>query len=194
MNIENILQLDELFLAQKMFALTNRYIVTDTSNNVLLYSKQKMFKLKEDFRFYFDESEKEEALVIKAQNILDFSGKYDVIDPATNTVVGVIKREGLSSLIRGKWQILKPDLTTIAEVQEDSTVLALLRRFVDLVDLILPVEFKVMTGQTLLGSIQKKRAVFRDRYYMDFRADINKTLDRRLILALAVLLDSINHQ
>ncbi len=194
MQIDNILSQNELFLAQKMISLGNRYLVTDTANNVLLYSKQKMFKLKEDFRFFFDETEKEEALIIKAQNILDFSGKYDVIDPSTNTNIGLIKREGWSSLLVGKWSILSPTGNVIAEVKEDSTFLAILRRFVDFVSLLVPVEFKINANGVEIGSVQKKRAFFRDRYYINLKNDTNKVLDRRLAIALSVLLDSINNQ
>jgi len=56
----------ELFVAQKMLAHGNKYIVTDMNNSILLYSKQKLFKLKEDFRFFYDEQEQNEALVLKA--------------------------------------------------------------------------------------------------------------------------------
>ncbi len=194
MQIDNILAQNELFVAQKMISLGNRYLVTDTANNVLLYSKQKMFKLKEDFRFFFDEAEKEEALVIKAQNILDFSGKYDVIDPSTNTNLGLIKREGWSSLFVGKWVMYKADGTVLAEVKEDSPVLAILRRFVDFISLLIPVEFKITCNGSEVGSIQKKRALFRDRYYINLKNDVNKVIDRRMAIALAVLLDSINQQ
>ena len=184
----------EFLIAQKMLALGNKYLVTDISNNVLLYSKQKLFKLKEDFRFYYDQGEKEEALVIRAENIIDFSGKYDVIDPINGSTIGKIKREGLSSLVRGKWKVISPSDEEIAEVSEDSTLLAILRRFFDVISYFIPVEFTIRKGETVLGSIKKKRALIRDRYYLDMRQDSSSQIDRRLTIALAILLDSINNQ
>src|SRR3989344_1720762 len=185
-------QYDELLLAQKMLALGNKYIVTDAGSNVLLYSKQKLFSLKEDFRFYTDQAETSEFLKISAQNIIDFSGKYTVSDSSSGAVLGIIKREGLRSLLRGKWLILSPSEEMIAEVHEDSIVLAVLRRVFDFITLVIPVKFDIVKGDTALGVIEKKRALIRDRYYIDLRNDTGKVIDRRLAVALSVLLDSIN--
>ena len=187
-------QYDELLLAQKMLALGNKYIVTDAGSNVLLYSKQKLFRLKEDFRFYTDQAETSEFLKISAQNIIDFSGKYTVSDSSSGAVLGIIKREGLRSLLRGKWLILSPPEEMIAEVHEDSIVLAVLRRVFDFITLVIPVKFDIVKGDTALGVIEKKRALIRDRYYIDLRNDTGKVIDRRLAVALSVLLDSINRQ
>ncbi|OGC50480.1 hypothetical protein A2716_04730 [candidate division WWE3 bacterium RIFCSPHIGHO2_01_FULL_40_23] len=187
-------QYDELLLAQKMLALGNKYIVTDAGSNVLLYSKQKLFRLKEDFRFYTDQAETSEFLKISAQNIIDFSGKYTVSDSSSGAVLGIIKREGLRSLLRGKWLILSPSEEMIAEVHEDSIVLAVLRRVFDFITLVIPVKFDIVKGDTALGVIEKKRALIRDRYYIDLRNDTGKVIDRRLAVALSVLLDSINRQ
>src|SRR5688572_12120239 len=50
---------------------------------VVFYSEQKAFKLKEDIRVYADEGRGEEVLSIKARSWLDFSAAYDVVDPAS---------------------------------------------------------------------------------------------------------------
>ena len=79
-------------------------------------------------------------------------------------------------------------------MSEDSTVLAILRRFVDFMTYFLPVEFVIRKDSVVYGSIKKKRALWRDRYYIDMRNDGEAKIDRRLVVALSVLLDSINNQ
>ena len=56
------------------------------------YSKQKAFKLKEDIRVFTDESCTVELLTIQARNIIDFSAAYDVTDPAGGGVIGTLRR------------------------------------------------------------------------------------------------------
>ena len=65
--------------------------ILDDQWNVLLVSRLKAFKLKEDIRVYADEARTREVLSIKARQMLDFSASYDVVDSATGTCIGVLK-------------------------------------------------------------------------------------------------------
>jgi len=74
--------------------------VYDEAENLVLYSKQKAFKLKEDFRVYSDERQVEELLTIKTLQILDINAMYYVRDATTGEIVGAIKRKGLKSIVK----------------------------------------------------------------------------------------------
>src|SRR6478672_8111123 len=80
--------------------------VYDTAGSVVLYSKQKAFKLKEDIRLYTDESMGSELLTIQARQIIDFSAAYDVVDAVTRQKLGALKRKGWSSLVRDSWLVM----------------------------------------------------------------------------------------
>src|SRR5687768_302768 len=54
--------------------------VYDTAGNVVLYSKQKAFKFKEDIRLYTGEDMTVELLTIQARQVIDFGASYDVVD------------------------------------------------------------------------------------------------------------------
>src|SRR5687767_12753597 len=58
------------------------FYILDEEGDLIGYSSQKAFKLKEDIRIYTDDSMTEELLVIKARSIIDFGATYDVTDPA----------------------------------------------------------------------------------------------------------------
>lgn len=51
---------------------------------LVLWGARKAFKLKEDLRFYTDDTKTEEVLRVAARSILDFSAAYDVFDSRTD--------------------------------------------------------------------------------------------------------------
>ncbi len=106
-----------------------KFHIYDPAGNVIGFSKQKAFKLREDIRVYRDESQSEELLVIKARSVVDFSAAYDVTDPAGRRV-GVLRRKGLASMLRDSWAVLDANEQPVGTIQEDSMALAMIRRFV----------------------------------------------------------------
>jgi uncharacterized protein YxjI len=75
---------------------------------VVLYSEQKSFRLKEDIRIYADQGQQQEVLLIVARSWLDFAAAYDVTDPITGELIGTLMRKGFRSLIRDRWKSLIP--------------------------------------------------------------------------------------
>ncbi len=183
---------DRFVIRRKVFKLLGAaFHVYDESGNLVMYSKQKAFKLKEDIRLYSDESMKVELLTITARSMLDFSASYDVIDPLAKQKVGALRRKGWSSLARDSWMLLNAHDQEIGTVQEDSMIAALVRRFIDAASLLMPQKFHAeMNGQTVC-TYQQNFNPFVRRLTVDFTHDRNKQFDRRLGLAAAVLLSAI---
>ncbi|MEM7516725.1 MAG: hypothetical protein AAF368_07355 [Planctomycetota bacterium] len=108
----------------------NAVHLRDDAGRLVAYAEQKAFKLKEDLRLFATEARTEEVLLIRARQVIDFSGTYDVIDPRNgNEHVGTLQRKGLKSMVRDSWEILAPEGHGIGTMSEDSMSLALLRRF-----------------------------------------------------------------
>jgi len=80
--------------------------VYDENGNLVFYSKQKAFRLREDLRVYSDEHQMEELLTIKTPQILDISATYNVHDATTDEAVGAIRRKGLKSIVKDEWTFL----------------------------------------------------------------------------------------
>lgn len=106
-----------------------KFHVYDESGNLVGFCKQKAFKLKEDIRVYTDESMADERLVISARKAIDFSAAYDVVDSREGSKLGALRRKGMKSLLRDEWQLLDENDEEVGLIQEDSTALALVRRF-----------------------------------------------------------------
>ena len=74
--------------------------VRDPNDQVVMFSKMKAFKLKEDIRIYDGEAMENELLTIQARQVLDVSASYDVTDAQSGEKVGVLKRQGLKSILK----------------------------------------------------------------------------------------------
>jgi hypothetical protein len=156
----------------------------------VLYCHAKPFRLKEDIRIYESDAKYQELLAIKARQWLDFSAAYDVGDAVTGEWVGTLKRCGWRSMVRDKWEIYDPSGVLIGTVEEDSWLLALLRRF--LTELIpQSYDFRSAEGELLAEGKQ-----FFNPFMYKLRLTLNDgyartMIDRRLILAASMLLATI---
>lgn len=150
------------------------------------YVKQKAFKLKEEITVYADEKRTRPMLRIKARQVLDVSATYDVTDANTGEVVGALRRHGLRSILRDKWLILGEGDKEIGQIEEDTGILALVRRF--LLKLI-PQSFNVTMHGRSAGRIKQRFNPFVLVYDVEFPSD--GTLDLRLGVAAVVLLLAI---
>lgn len=162
--------------------------IYDEVGNVAFYSKMKAFKLKEDLRIYGAEDMQDELLTIKARSILDFGATYDVTDAATGQRVGALRRKGLRSILRDEWLILDTNDQEVGKIQEDSMVMALVRRF--LTNLI-PQTFSGTMGDAPVLTFTQRFNPFIQKIDLDFSMDSGNRLDRRLGIAAAVLLCAI---
>ncbi len=101
------------------------------SGNDVGFVQMKAWKLREDIRLYSDSSKQTELLRIHARNIIDFGATYDVFDSASDSLLFSMRRKGLrSTFVRDHWDIMDGSGTPIANIQETSSGLALVRRYV----------------------------------------------------------------
>lgn len=149
---------------------------------LLGFCSQKAFKLKEDIRVFEDEARTKPLLTIRARQAIDFSAAYDIVDETTGQKVGAARRKGFKSILRDSWEVLDANDQVIEKLDEDSTAMALMRRF--LTDLI-PQTFHL--GQS---------ATFKQRfnpfvYRLEVSVARGAEIDRRLLLGVAVLIAAI---
>lgn len=173
---------------RKVFTfLGKKFHIYDEDWNVVMFSKQKAFKLKEDIRIFADESQTKELLTIKARQIIDFGATYDVTDATSGEVVGSLRRKAFASMIRDTWMVFNKDGQEVAKVLEDSVGMALLRRFLSN---LIPQHFAIKVGEKDAVRIDQHFNPFILRYTMDLTRN-NGTLDPRLAIAAGVLLCAI---
>lgn len=179
---------ERYLLKRQVFALTGKFRFFDPSGKLVLFSEQKMFKLREDIRVYSDESKTQEVLMIKARQIVDFSAAYDVVDSVTGQKVGALRRKGLASILRDEWEVLDVGDNVIGKLFEDSMALALVRRFLSA---LVPQNYDITVGTERVADLKQPFNPFAYQLNIDFSMDINKRLDRRLGVAAGILLAAI---
>lgn len=152
------------------------------------YSAQKAFKLRADIRVFGDQAMTKELLTIAARNIMDFSGVYDVTDAQTGEEVGILQRKGGRSILRDEWHILDTNGTIRGVIIEDSTFMALIRRFLSN---LVPQTYRGDIGGQPVLEFRQNFNPFVYKIALDFSMDHEGLLDRRLGIAAAILLTAI---
>ncbi|MFN6497809.1 MAG: hypothetical protein RMX65_012480 [Nostoc sp. DedQUE01] len=105
-----------LELTFKLWAFAPQMSVVDAQGNLAFYVKQKLFKLKEAITIFADTEQTRPIYYINADRIIDFSARYNFTD-SNGTYIGSVKRRGLKSLWRARYDIFDGDTTTL-NIQE----------------------------------------------------------------------------
>lgn len=184
-----VFQYSNYLLKRQAIALTGKFRIYDPMNNLVMFSEQRMFKLREDIRVFKDESKMQEVLLIQARQIIDFSAAYDVIDATTQMKVGALRRKGWRSMMRDEWEVLDTSDQLIGVLIEDSVGYALLRRL--LLGSLLPQNYDVLFGETRVADLRQHFNLFRYELDLDFSMDTAMRFDRRLGIAAGILLAAI---
>ena len=125
--------------------------------------------------------------------MMELGGRYDVTTP-DGEKIGVLEKVFGKSLLRSTWRILDADEQEVAVAQERSMLWAIVRRVIDVVPYgeFVPIlfHFRIDRGEQHLGDFTRAIGV-RDRYTLDLSGDTERTIDRRLGIALGVALDAL---
>ncbi|MDP6467624.1 MAG: hypothetical protein QF918_07790 [Pirellulaceae bacterium] len=179
----------EYTIRRKVFTLIGgKFHIYNREGALVGFSKQKAFKLKEDIRVFTDESMQQPMLAIAARSIIDFSACYDVTDSKTGQKVGALRRKGMASMIRDEWDVLDPQDNPISKLREDSTSLALVRRFLPMGNLV-PQHFVLGNDTNQFADMRTHFNPFIHRMTITVNADC--PFHPLLVLAAAVLLVAI---
>jgi uncharacterized protein YxjI len=194
---------DRFFVDQLIRPIANLYRVSPLAtgetpaNGPVAFVRQKKLSLKEDIRFYADESESQELFRIKARALLEIGGRYDVTTP-DGVPIGVLEKVFGKSLLRSTWRVLGADEQEVALVQERSLAAAVVRRAIDFVPDVgglipIPYNFDFLVDGRTAGRMDRKFKL-RDSYVLDLTGDTERRIDRRLAVALAIGLDALQNR
>ena len=183
---------DRFVVDQLLRPIANLYRISADGQPVA-FVRQRKLAIKEDIRFFADESESTELFRIKARAVLELGGRYDIATPEGEKVGAVEKLFG-QSLLRSTWRLIGVDEQEQAIVKERSQFWAIIRRAIDFVPYgyMVPIvfHFTIDEGDRHLGDFTRRFGV-RDTYDLDLSGDVERTIDRRLAIALAVALDAL---
>jgi hypothetical protein len=140
---------------------------------------------------YRDESRAERLLEIVQVNKFQVINAYFELRDQAGQLLAKFKKNYLYNIIRKRWYVYRPDGSMLAVAKEDSIILSLLRRVMGDLSFLVRTNFIILEGETenVIGEFNRKFTVL-DRYVLDMSADREHHIDRRIALALGVLLDT----
>jgi uncharacterized protein YxjI len=141
--------------------------------------------------FYRDQSKREKLLdILQDKKFQPVTMTYTVRDPRGRTLAKLGKN-WLFNVIRKRWYVWGPDGTLLFLAKEDSIILSLLRRFLGPLFGVLRTNFIFLPAGTedVIGEFKRKFTIL-DRYVLDMTADARRIMDRRIAIALGVMLDT----
>jgi len=140
---------------------------------------------------YRDDSRREPLLQVRQdQRVALLTRTYTVTTPSGEPLAK-LRKTYLHNIVRKRWYVATPDGQPLAMAIEDSIVLSLLRRVLGTFFGFLRTNFVFVRGpdEDQFGEFNRKFTLL-DRYVLDLSADAGRTFDRRVALALGVMLDT----
>ena len=158
---------------------------------VVLFAVGIALSAKRHVSFYRDETKRDKLLeVLQDRKWQPITATYTVRDRAGRTMA-LLWKNYLYNIVRKRWYVKAPDGTTLYVAKEDSIILSLLRRFLGPLFGLLRTNFIIVRNgsEDVVGEFNRKLTLL-DRYVLDLKADRARELDRRVALALGVMLDT----
>ncbi len=190
---------DDYFVDQLIRPIANLYRIStlgpdgSSPGEPLAFVRQKKLAIREDIRFFADESESEELFRIKARAVFEVCGRFDLTTPEGERI-GLLEKVFGISLLRSTWRIYDANEQQVALAQEKSTPIAILRRAIDLVPYgeLVPIlfQFTILMDGREVGELRRPMGL-RDRYILKLDGDPDRRIDRRVAVALAIALDAL---
>lgn len=88
----------------KLLAIASQISVTDAQGGLVMYAKQKAFKLKEAVTVFADQEQTRPLYKVAADRVIDISGRYTITDMG-GVAVASLKRFGMASFWRTHYEI-----------------------------------------------------------------------------------------
>lgn len=182
-----------LDLSFKLLTFGQRIIARDAGGGVVMFIKQKMFKLKEKIEVYGDENQNQLIFRIEADRVLDFSANYSFTD-ASGQSWGSVRRKGMRSLWSAHYEVMQDGQVDMV-IREESAMKKLLEAILGQIPIIGPIFIYFINpsymvsrpdGTPLLRLI-KRPAIFEGKFTLEKVGEVPEDDELRSLLGLITL-------
>lgn len=183
-----------LNLSFKILALNPQIKITDSSGDLVLYVKQKAFRLKEDVRVFADEAQTQQLFQLSADRIIDWSAKY-TITAAAGKPIGQLRRKGLRSIFKATYEIFSASGQPMGQIHEENPWIKFADSLLAEIPLIgiasaylfQPAYLVEYMGKTVLY-LKKQPAFFEGRFIIEKRGDFTDSDEPLLLTGIIMAL------
>lgn len=174
----------EYQIKHQLSLVKEKFKIMDSAGNALMAASTPLMSLKKAFHIYSDEEGSSEILKIEQHSLMQLHQIYDITDTTSNQLLGQIQYEALKSFMGSRWKILDPKGQQIAEVAESTEE----RLGNDLLTKgLIPRVYTVSGDEGTLAIYSQEFESLILKFSMDFSADTQHKLDRRLGIAAGVM-------
>lgn len=167
------------FVKRNFWSLFDRIFRVHTMDGqMILYVKHPVFRLREEFTIWTDDTCTQAVFKLKSRQIIAINFAFDITDAQTGQVIATIQKRGLRSLVRDKFVILDPAGNELGTMEEQG--FSLLRRFFP----ILTSKHQLTMGGQPVAFVQQLFRFFTREFQVDLQPS---SMDPRFILACALL-------
>lgn len=147
---------------------------------------------KRHVNFYRDDTKSRPMMtVLQDKKAALITATYTVLD-VNSKPIARLQKNYLYNIFRKRWYIVEAESDrVIALALEDSLILSMLRRLIGPMLGLLRTNFIITEGESdrVIGEFNRKFTLL-DRYVLDMSADRGQHLDRRVAVALGLMLDT----
>jgi uncharacterized protein YxjI len=179
---------DKYLFNQKKFSIREMYYIFDEKGNEIFFARRVFLALRRHVYIYMEREQKNLALTIIQEKFWAIFNLWFTLQDHNGQPVCRFHRRNLMSILRRSWDVVAMDGTLLCQVIEDSWGKAIIRRFVPYGEL-LKTDFDFIIGGGVAGRYIRKWTLF-DKYVLDLTMDSRRALDRRIAIAMGVLLDA----
>lgn len=183
-----------LQLSFKIIAIAPQISVTDAGGRLLLYVKQKAFKLKEKVTVFADQEQTRPLYSIGADRIIDWAAQYDITTTAGGQI-GAVKRRGMRSIWRAHYDVLRggtavltmreanPWIKVLDSVLGEVPVLGMITGYV-----FNPAYLVSRADGTVILRVQKRPALWEGKYEITRQAELASAEEELALLGVLMML------
>ena len=183
-----------LQLSFEILSVARKLSVIDAAGNLSFFVKQKMFKLKESVTVFADADQKLPLYELKADRVIDFSANYHFQD-ARGTHVGTVRRKGMKSLWRARYDIINGNSAHALTIQEanpwakvcdalfcEIPILGMFSGYV-----FHPEYLVAREDGTAIMRLKKEPAFFQGKFSIEKLAAVSEEEETRILLSLIMM-------
>ena len=182
-----------LTLTFKILAVSPQITVTDARGQVVLYVKQKAFKLKEEVTVFADAQQTQPLYKINADRVLDWSARYHFSD-VNGLALGSVKREGAKSIWKAHYNILDGETPTLTIQEENPWVKVMDALFtqIPIVGMFAgyvfhPAFLVSRPDGTVVMRLEKQPSFFESTFILEKQAELSAQEETRVLLSLLMM-------
>jgi len=181
-------------LSFKLMTFGQRISASDADGTLLMFVKQKMFKLKEQVEIFGDQDQSNLLFRIGADRVIDWSANYNFTDASGNDW-GSVRRKGMRSLWSAHYDVMQDGQIDMT-IQEESA----LKKFIEsilgeipivglvFIYLLNPSYIVRRPDGTELLRLTKQPAIFEGKFTLDKLNEMPEDDELRSLLALMMVM------